>query len=45
MNASYYQGYVKSEGSRPFGSYSNLNDVMFSCRAAGGAEEWPADEG
>jgi N-acetylgalactosamine kinase len=45
MNASYYQGYVKSEGSRPFSSYSNLNDVMFSCRAAGGAEEWPADEG
>ena len=45
MNASYYQGYVKSEGSRPFSSYSNLNDVMFSCHAAGGADEWPADEG
>jgi N-acetylgalactosamine kinase len=45
MNVSYYQGYVKRGGSRPFSSYNNLNDVMFSCQAASGADFWFADEG
>lgn len=45
MNASYYQGYVKQEGSCPFSSYNNLGDVMFSCHAASGADFWPVSEG
>ena len=45
MDASYYQGYVKRESSRTFSSYKSLNDVMFSCHAASGADFWPVSEG
>ena len=45
MDVSYYKGYVKREQARPFSSFNNLNDVMFSCHAAGGADFWPVGEG
>lgn len=45
MDVSYYKGYVKREHVRQFSSFNNLNDVMFSCHAASGADFWPMGEG
>ena len=41
VTAAYYQGYVQREKGRPFTQYTNLQDVMFLCRATTGAGAWP----
>lgn len=43
MEASYYNGYVIREKGRPFVPYKSIHDVMFPCRAAGGADFWLID--
>jgi N-acetylgalactosamine kinase len=45
MTATYYQGYVQKEKERPFTQYTNLQDVMFLCRATTGAGAWPITGG
>ena len=44
MTAEYYEGYVKRETEGVFIGYSDLQDVMFPCRASKGAGYWPAAE-
>ena len=40
VTAAYYHGYVRQEKERPFTSHTNLQDVIFVCRATTGAEAW-----
>jgi galactokinase len=41
VTAAYYHGYVRQEKERPFTNYTNLQDVIFVCRATTGAGAWP----
>lgn len=41
VTAAYYRGYVKQEKEKPFANYTNLDDVIFLCRATTGAGAWP----
>lgn len=43
MVEAYYHGFVRQELGRDFARYEHLRDVIFPCRAAGGADFWLAE--